>query len=252
MKKAMMCAAVASLPFALMTLPAQADTLGVYAGANLWDASADTGRANNAGEDEVDFGLDDDTANQIWIAIEHPIPLVPNLKVQRTDLSINGDSTYVGQFNDTTFAGDVDTKADLSHTDATLYYELLDGLGWMSLDLGVTARMFDGEMTVKQNIVGQSSTLKLDKTLPMLYGHAQFHLPLSGLSAGVEANYAGYSGNNVSDVSAKVTYEMDITPILSPGFEVGYRRFNAELDDVDDIDADMTVDGMYAGVFLHF
>lgn len=229
---------------------AQADTiLGVYASAGVWDAgisgnfhSEDLGSTNI--DAKGDLGLKDDKQTVVSIALEHPIPVVPNILLRRTPLEFSGSKTTVVQFDNQTFAGVVDSKVDLTHTDATLYYEILDN--WVNLDLGLTARLFDGQVALRSS-GGQSGRVDIDAPIPMLYAKAQFDLPFSGLKFAVEGNGVGYGGNTLTDVSAKIGYESK----LRFGIEGGYRRFGLKLDDVDDFTGDLTIDGPFLAVTLH-
>jgi outer membrane protein len=217
----------------LAALPSvsQADTiLGLYLGASHWQTglSGSLNEQGNASSDvEDDFGIDDEGNNFIYAALEHPIPLVPNIKLQQTSLDA---------------AGSNGSNVDFSHTDATLYYEILDN--WVSLDIGLTARTFNGAVTFPSS----TDELELSATMPMLYAKAQFDLPFTGLSAGVEGNLIGYSGNNLKDLNARINYEA----FMGLGIAVGYRVFTLELDDIDDLNSDLTLDGFYAGLTYHF
>src|SRR5690554_5071525 len=81
---------------------AQADTiLGVYAGGQIWDTSNSGSFGSGAGSQEFMFA--DEKQNSFYVALEHPIPLLPNMKVRQNDLSTQGaitltqDFTYNGQ-----------------------------------------------------------------------------------------------------------------------------------------------------------
>jgi outer membrane protein len=86
-------------------------------------------------------------------------------------------------------------------------------------------------------------------TLPMAYGKAQFDLPFTGLSAGIEGNYASYQGNSLNDYTAKLTYLFD--SLVDIGVEVGYRKMSVKVSD-NDLEANMTLKGPYAALIAHF
>lgn len=231
----------------------QADTLlGIYAGAGIWNADY----SGDAGVDSIDIndlGLDDESNNFYYVALEHPVPLLPNIKLQHTEI----DSTETGvisetfKLDDVTFTASeqVVTDVDLSHTDAVLYYEILDN--WVSLDAGLTLRSFNGDLSVAStNTPALAESVELDAVIPLIYVKAQFDLPLSGFSIGADANIVAYSGNTLSDASARIAYEFE--SIVDLGLELGYRHMALEVDDIDDLEADLTIDGPYAAVTLHF
>lgn len=228
-----------------------ADTIGVYAGAGVWMADF----KNSLGKTDTDvaeLGIDDDNTNVFYVAIEHPIPLLPNLRIQHTALDTSGTGTLSSTFtiDDTTFTANtqVQTEIDLTHTDWVLYYEVLDN--WVNLDLGINARQFDGKASVRSD--NQSESVDLSGVLPMLYTKAQFDLPFSGWSLAAELSGVAYSGNHLLDGMIKIAYESDLTPLVGLGLEAGYRQFDLQLDDLDDLDADLKIAGPYAGVTVHF
>ncbi|MBT8150103.1 MAG: TIGR04219 family outer membrane beta-barrel protein [Gammaproteobacteria bacterium] len=229
--------------------------LGVFAGASQWNQNydgfiRDLDTGGSQGE-EIDFnndlGLKDDDGNMIYVALEHPIPFLPNVKLQRTKLEIEETNTISRQFEygDQTFnASDtVTTEADLSHDDLTMYFQVLDN--WVSLDIGLTVRFFDGFVSIKSST--DSAREDFDSPVPLLYGKARFDLPLSGLSASLAANALGDGDNMFVDFEAAVQYEHK----LGAGVELGFRRMDLDLDDIDDIEVDLTIDGAYFGVFYH-
>ncbi|MDB6061963.1 MAG: hypothetical protein JWM78_2066 [Verrucomicrobiaceae bacterium] len=236
---------------AAAAMPVHADAIGVRAGFYGWNPDFD-GHVKSGG-DRVDLhndlGIDDDNATVFYVAIEHPLPLLPNVLLQHTQLDT--DATHqlsrTFTFDDTTYtaADTVKTNLDLSHTDATLYYELLDN--WVELDLGLTIRHFDKGVKITALNAAKSSTLDIDSTIPMLYASARFNLPLTGLYVGVDGNGIGYSGNTLFDYRAMVGYETKI----GLGAELGVRNFDLKYKDGDD-KANVKVDGMYAELFYHF
>lgn len=226
---------------------AAADFLGVYAGAGQWraDYSGDLGDPSISADE---LGLEDSANNVIYVAFEHPIPLIPNARIQHTDISSSQSSRITRSFtldNQTFVAGEnVDSDIDLTHTDFTLYYELLDN--WVNLDLGVTLRRFDGYASAEGEAF--SETVDIKETLPMVYGKAQFDLPFTGWSVGAEGNVVSYEDNQLTDLTAKVSYKFGV--LAEFGFEAGYRILSMELDE--DVYADMELKGPYAGLTFHF
>ncbi|OPX54980.1 outer membrane protein [Oceanospirillum multiglobuliferum] len=227
---------------------AQADIAGVYAGTSLWQPSlsgsfkADSDSSANNSDLESTLGFDDSSATSLFIAIEHPLPLIPNIRIERTHLSETATTKQSGTFLGTNYSTNKKAKLDLSHTDWTAYYELLDGLGWMAFDVGVTLRNFDGEFKV------DTKSLDLNAPVPLAYGKADFFIPATNFSVGALVNYLDIGGATVFDRRFYAAYESDF--II--GAELGYRSFSLDLSDVDDIDADLSMSGFYAGATVHF
>lgn len=246
MKKISLLTTIATLTAANI---AYGDTiLGVYAGAGSWNASYD-GRAGDPSISLKELGVKDNSNTFYYVALEHPIPVLPNIRLSHTDIK-RKQSAYITrtfEIDGTPFtAGDnVASQFDLTHTDATFYYEILDN--WVNLDLGLTARKFDGYVSAQSST--ESEKVKVDQTLPMLYLKAQFDLPFTGLSVGAETNYVSYSGDKLTDYSAKISYLFDSA--LDVGLEAGYRKFSLTVDD-DDLQAKVDIKGPYAAVIAHF
>jgi outer membrane protein len=239
----------------LLSAPSHADRLlGVFAGAYTWNQNYDgsiqdldtIGGGTNI-DLENTLGFDDEDGNVIYVALEHPVPVLPNIRLQQTELEIDSQNNAAGtiNFGDQTFTVNVDADLDLSHTDATLYWQVLDN--YVSLDLGLTARFFDGELNLTETGGGTSANEKLEAVIPLIYTKARVDLPLSGLYAAVSGNFLGDGDNNFLDYEAKIGYESD----FKLGVEAGFRSLKLDLDDVDDVEADITIDGLYLGLFFH-
>ncbi|WP_086480681.1 TIGR04219 family outer membrane beta-barrel protein [Oceanospirillum sanctuarii] len=237
-----------SLVFAAMG--AQADTIGLHAGLGMWqpDLSGNfsSGSATNF-DIEKDLGYSDTTANTFYVAVEHPIPVVPNLRIENTSLSENSSGSITGTFNGQAYNGSVKSTVDLSHTDFTAYYEFLDGLAWLNLDAGLTIRQLNGEITIDSN------SLDIDTPVPLFYGKAAVDLPFAPfpVSAGALVNYLSVGGVTVSDQRFYIAAAAPLA-VVDLGAEVGYRNFGIELDDVGDLNADITASGLYASATVHF
>lgn len=232
---------------------ASADTLfGVYAGANAWDSSISGDFNSGAGpviDTESTLNLDDDTPSTLYVAVEHAIPLIPNVRFAFTDMKYSGESTLASgiNFNDVDFgAGEVvSSELDFSHNDITLYYELLDNV--VSLDAGINVRIFNGSVALQSPLTREAS-IELDDAVPMLYGAVRADLPLTGLYVSAEGYLVQVSGNEMQDLTAKVGYE------IAGGFGVegGYRVLRLNLEDINDLDSDISIDGAYAAATFHF
>lgn len=241
------------LPIVLagMLLPAlaQADTiLGWRMGANAWQQqySGDVQSGPSKIDLEDDLGFDDETGYNLYLAFEHPIPLLPNVMLQHTKIDADATGDVTGFiFDGNIYTGEVRSSLDLTHTDATLYYELLDN--WVNLDLGITGRRFENGVKITDVGTGTTGTLDIDYVIPMIYAQARFDLPFTGLSLGVEGNGTAYDGDTLYDVKLNLAYEF----ALGLGIELGYRVFDLDYEDGDEI-ADVTIDGVYAGVVWNF
>ena len=234
----------AGLGLALFSSVASADFLGLYVGGGSWNhdpsgdfSSTDTGSTTIDMNDNLGFSKNSEV--YMWAAFDHPIPLIPNIRLEKTALSHSGTVSASVNFNGQSVPVDGASSITLDSTDTILYYRLLDN--WVNVDFGVNLRKIEGDFTVG------SSTSAVSESIPMLYLAAQFDLPFSGFSIGADMNTVSYSGNKYNDIRLRALYEMGMI-----GFEVGTRTTTLVLDDVDGINADLSFSGLMLGAFLHF
>ena len=246
-------ACTAALSVGIMLAPAaSADTiLGVYAGAGSWQQNYSGDIRSGVTEIDVedDLGLDDDFNNMFYLAAEHPMSFLPNVRFSYVDFDVDADSTLSRsiEFNDVIFpAGTaIGTNVDMMQGDAMLYYELLDN--YVSLDLGLGARYMDGKFELVSDI--SFSEAEFTAVVPLLYGRARADLPLSGFWMGAEVSGMGYSDNNLIDANAQIGWESPI----GLGAEMGWRLLSLDIDDVDDFDkTGIDISGPYMALNYHF
>lgn len=245
-------AAVFASALLLSASGARADTLfGVYAGAGTWQQSFSGGVASGGEEVDVEDDLDigNDTNNVLYLAVEHGVPVLPNLRLNYSDVAGDGRNllTRTVEFNGQVFtiAEQVASEVDLTQTDLVAYYEILDNT--LSLDAGIAARWVDGDVEVASATDVAAAEFK--GVLPLLYARARFDLPLTGLWAGAEAMGFAYSGHQLIDATAQIGWESPV----GLGAELGWRTLRLELDSFDDIDgADIDISGPYAALNFHF
>ncbi len=249
MKKSVLSMAAVAL---LAGPAALADTLGgVYLGADLHFADT-TGSFGQTGNQQ-DFSFDDKNQSSFYIKVEHPVPLLPNIKVQANSLNSEGSTslnrTFV--FDNQTFAvgSTVAQDLDLSNIDATFYYEILDN-DLVSLDLGVTAKYIDGDISVSNQ--SQNAVQDLSAVIPMGYAYGSFGLLGTATKVFAEMNYVSYDGSSLSDLQFGIAYEVIDTLAIDVALKAGVKKTKLELDDIDNVDADLTFDGAFISAELHF
>ncbi|MDR7120463.1 TIGR04219 family outer membrane beta-barrel protein [Rheinheimera soli] len=237
---------------ALAAPVAMADTIaGLYIGADLHfaDAKGGFGQTGN----QQNFSFEDENLSSFYIKVEHPVPLLPNIKLQRNSVSSNGNTTLnrTFEFDDQIFAvgTNVAQDVDLSNIDATFYYEILDN-DLVSLDLGVTAKYIDGDISVATE--GRNATQDLSAVIPMGYLYGSFGLLGTGTKIFAEVNYVSYDGSSLSDMQFGIAYELIDSLAVDLSLKAGVKKTKLKLDDIDDIDADLTFDGAFISAELHF
>ena len=245
--------ALASAILLAVPFTAQADLLfTVGAKASIWDAKP-TGQIDDDASVESDgLNFKSENGKQLSVFFEHPVPFIPNVKLKRTDLDMDGSGELTKEI---TFAQEnftvneqISSNIDISHTDATLYWGLPIPLPYINVDFGLTARMFDGDASVtRASDPTNPKSVDLDLTLPMAYGAVKVGSPF-GLYAAADVNWIGVGDNKMTDLNAVVGYELPI-PIVDAGLEVGYRGINLQTDREDtDIEADLDVTGLFYGL----
>ncbi|MFQ3192626.1 MAG: outer membrane protein [Paraglaciecola sp.] len=238
-----------------MSHASKADTLlGLYAGAQTWNMQASGGFSNN--DDNADFNFDDQANSNLYVAFEHPVPLIPNVKLQRTVMDTNGETTLDTSFDfgGKTYASSSNliTDVELTATDIILYYELFDN-DLISFDVGLNAKYIDGELFVTdKEDKSNSAREEFSGPIPMVYSRLALGLPLTGLGAFVEGSFLSIDDNTLSDYQAAITYSLLENLAIDVTFQVGYRAVTLELEDLDGIYSNLEFKGAYAGLEVHF
>ena len=232
---------------ATFALSASADTVGFEVGAAYWGAKT-SGDFNYKGDTidlEKDLGYGDKNTNFIWASFEHPVPIIPNLKIQHTSFDESQSTNTNKVFDGKIYSGVVNSSIKLNQTDFILYYELLDN--WINLDFGINAKYLNASFSM-DSATQSASTTDLNYVVPMLYAKAKFELPLSGLSVESDISYISYDSSAFYDIKGGVSYETT----FGLGATAGYRAEKLKIDDISDFNSDIDIKGFYAGLFYHF
>jgi outer membrane protein len=201
------------------------------------------------------FDLGSTTPANFSFALEHPVPAIPNFKLKFANLSsddrnqLSSDFTFNGvtySINET-----VDVEFDLQSSDFIFYYEYLDN-DLVSLDLGLNAKYLDGDVQVKSSDGSQSSSESVRGVVPMLYGAFQIGVPTTRLSFFGDISLLSVGDHTLRDYQAGAAYTLIENMAVDFSVRGGYRSFTLELDDLDDIYADWTYDGLFLGIEADF
>lgn len=255
MKKAISALALTLASANAAALPGLDLWAGGYTWATEYSGSVQASASGQPFDLNLDstLGLKDSDNTVIWAAFEHPIPLVPNIQVKKTDLQTTGNGTLSNTF---TFAGqsypadvNLNSNITLNHTDFTAYWGL--PLPLITIDYGINIRKFEGDLMINDG------TAVIDAPVPMLFGRVGASLPLTGLQVMAEANYIGIKNTNHMDYQVVVRYTLPVVPVLDINLEAGYRAFELNIDPTDfdgdenDLNADIDMSGIFLGVSLH-
>lgn len=251
MKKCLTAAALGCVFFASS---ATADTIaGIYIGAQGWNTSTSGGFADSSST--ANFNFDDETNGAAYIALEHPVPFLPNLKVNYTGLATSGvtnlESSFTFDGNLYTAESDVLTDADITSTDIILYYELFDN-DLISFDVGLNGKYIDGTLLVEDQASNTRGMEEFSGVIPMVYSRVQVGLPFTGLAAYAEGSYLSFDDHTLSDYQIALTYSFIESLAVDMTLQLGYRNVQVDIEDLDDVYADMEYDGAFAGLEIHF
>jgi outer membrane protein len=225
----------------------QADFVGLNIGAYAWNP--DIAGSMHTGSDskielDSDLGFKDESGSGLSVSLEHPMPALPNVRYQTVDLKSSSRSTISSdiRFNGNTYsaAETINSTLDLSHQEIVLYYEMLDN--WINLDLGIDLKMFDGEAGINDNRV------TIDETIPMLYLSARVDLPFTGFYVGANIQQLSLGDNSAEDTTLLIGYESN----LGLGIEGGFKTFNLDLNDANNLDTNLEYDGLFLNGYFHF
>ncbi len=232
--------------------PVIADFVGLNIGAQHWSPSLSGSFNSKNSSTSVnlndDLGISDESQNSFVLILEHPIPVLPNIRYQGYSLDSTGSSTLNSDlnFNGETFnsGNRVRSNLDLSHEDIVLYYQLLNN--WVNLDMGVDLKRFDGAVELS----GDTTTTRVavDETIPLLHLSARFDLPYSGFYIGANFNNLSLNSNSAEDSTLKLGYQSN----YGLGFEGGVKTFSLQLDDANDLTTDLKYDGIFLNGYYNF
>ncbi|PCH95889.1 MAG: hypothetical protein COB83_07235 [Gammaproteobacteria bacterium] len=261
---------------ALLTTNVQADTVGLYLGGQIWqsNASATFGEKNTL----LNFNLKKEQQINYFVAVEHPFPLLPNVRIASSTLDTSGKTTLTQEFSfdDETFAigDDVNASFNVSYVDYTLYYELFDN-GVFSFELGLTARDFNGAVTATGPTIivdecvpteqpnlcinnnGTSSVTptgkrKTNKIEPMLYVATNISMPLTNLSVFAQADFSLINDHSLYDYQVGLSYDLVDNRVVDFNLTLGYRVVKMVFEDLDNLYTDLEFKGAFVGVLAHF
>lgn len=172
---------------------------------------------------------DEDSGYQIGAYLEHPVPMLPNVRI---------DVTPKNSFSGTAQGGGVN-KVSFEQVDITPYYEILDNV--VDLDVGIAFKVLDGQI---EGAIHQS----FNEVIPMGYLGAALTLPGVPVSFSGSVKYIGYNGDSLTDARIKAIWD------IAAGIQAqaGYRHESLKIDDRFDMNSDVTFKGPFVGIGFAF
>jgi outer membrane protein len=200
------------------------------------------------------LGLKDKNNLYVWAKLIHPIPLIPNVKLQYTKYDTDGYSKYVagnvkifGDFTIPTALTNAHTTQTINSYDLTFFYEFKPLVA--DIEVGFGFDYWDGHTKIygtEKNTGVKVTAVDNDWSviLPYLYGHVE-SMQFFGFSALVDLKWAKAGDNHHYDYSGAVKYTIDIPGPINPFVKLGYRYKEAY-----GVDGDNETKLKYKGAFL--
>lgn len=241
-----------------LAMSAQADVFRLEMGAGVWrsDPSGTIQYNGNPAFDVVntaDFA--EETSPYAWIFLKHPLPIIPNIRLEYVDMGYSGNSKGTLVWNGVSY-GNAYNELNMQQLDGVFYYNLLDNTFWLTLDLGLEVKYVDGDYSLADNTHTLAAVNEnFSGFFPLLYLRLRGEILETGI--GVETMGRGivYNSSSLYDLQLKIDYTLDVIPFIKPGLELGYRIQSVDLDHDDiDISADVDVDfkGFFGGMTVRF
>ncbi len=212
----------------ILTTQLSADFLRAEAGVGLYNADISGEFVDTDSELSQDLNddlkLSKDDSLYFWAYFKHPIPIVPNLRIEYLSLTHNPSSQ---------------SSFKVDEFDTILYYNFLDDTFFMTIDLGLDFK------SISTSYSSSSGT-----TVVLAYARARVD---PSDSFGIEALFkaTNYLENRGYDARVKLDYTLTIVPVVQPAFEIGYRIHKLEYE-MGNILNKASYSGFYGGVMIRF
>ncbi len=235
---------------------ANADFIGASVGVGLWNQNIN-GYAKNG--DDVNYfnnksaetdgnvhtgnlGLEGGNRPFIWAKIIHPIPLIPNVKLDYRQYSFSGDGKAVGTVHIFGMAipitDNVHTDMNIKSYDATFFYEFKPVV--VDLEAGFGLNVLQGETKVKSS--SGTSDVKWVAPLPYIYARAET-MKLFCFAIEAQVKDFEYKNNHYRDYDAGIKYFAPI-PVFDVSAKLGYKK-----QDIQGVDGDNKTNIIFEGAY---
>lgn len=194
----------------------------------------------------------DNTKPYIWAIIKHPLPILPNLRLEYA--SVEDDGSATGRFKDFNIgSGTTSLSYDMKQYDIIPYYNILDNTSWITFDLGLDIKIVDASYTAAPSTPFAGYSDSAIFPIPLLYARARVEIPSTNVGVEADIKYISTGDSTVYDARAKVDYTFDFVSVIKPALEVGYRVQKLDIDE-SSVDAKLDIDfsGFYAGLMVRF
>jgi outer membrane protein len=239
---------------ALLASGVMADMTRVEMGVGAWmqTPKGDASYTDGGADGSYTSSEKDRTETYVWALIKHPVPVLPNLRLEYVSIEDSGVAS--GTFKDFDIGAATTTLSyDMKQYDIIPYYNILDNTAWITLDLGLDIKIVDASYTAAPSAPFTGYSDSVTFAVPLLYVRTRVEIPSTNIGLEADVKYVTTGDSTVYDVRAKVDYTLDFVPVIQPALEVGYRVQKIDIDE-SGVDAKLDIDfsGIYAGLMLRF
>ena len=205
-------------------------------------------------KDTGNFGLEDKNNPYVWVKFIHPVPIIPNIKLQYTKYDTSGHSDYIsgnveifGDVSIPTALTNADTTQTINSYDVTFFYEMKPVVADIEAGFGLDVWQGNTKIYGTESVSGIRKTwVDNDWTviLPYLYAHVET-INIFGFSLIGDVKWAKAGDNHHYDYQGAIKYTIDILGPVNPFIKAGYRYKEAY-----GVDGDNETLLKYKGAFL--
>jgi outer membrane protein len=239
---------------AILASSAMADITRVEMGVGAWmqESKGSVSYTDGGADGSYVSSEKDSTEPYVWALIKHPVPVLPNLRLEYVSLKDSGVAS--GTFKDFDITSASTTLSyDVKQYDIIPYYNILDNTAWITLDLGLDIKIVDASYNAAPTTGFSGYSDSVTFALPLLYARARVEIPSTDIALEADIKYITTGDSTVYDARAKVDYTLDFVPVIQPALEVGYRAQKIDIDESGvDAKLDIEFSGFYAGLMLRF
>ena len=235
------------------TVAANAGT-NIELGGGMWNADVKgniTYKSTNSNDLKNDLGFSKDSFPYMYVDIKHPLRIIPNFKIEYTNINYSGSKDKTIEFmNRTINLGTVESELNLKTLDGIAYYNVIKK-GGLDIDLGIDVKYIEEESSTKNHNRTLEEDIKI--AIPHLYANVRYDF---SCGAGIEAEgkYIKYKEAKSYDYNLKVDYKI----IKGLKLEAGYKEIGLDVPESFSNDYDLTTtfnytfSGSYAGLSYTF
>lgn len=255
--------------------PSASDHLGFYLGTQVWqsDASGEFGETNQ----RLDFHLKKQHQFNSFVAVNHPYPFLPNVRIARTTLATTGQTTLTQAFSfqDKTFAAadTVEANFQLSYVDYSFSYALYDHTNAF-VALGLTLRDLHGDVAIGKASDASDNTcndpnpspdrpcnddlsssigqIKANKIKPMLNIAGSVKVPATDINVFANADILVMANDTFADYQLGFSVDLLKTNLGQWQLNLGYRVVNLEFEDLNSLATELAFQGAFVGTVARF